>query len=593
LTPFIDPRRGDIEDDASSTKSRSLLSLAGSLLTEISIPKLLVAWTLLIALPALMLGGAPIVASIWLYKLGDKLPSALAGVWPAILFLLLIVIGLFAGRQIFRLAERSFWSLNSLAIQPGYTACREAVRHLAGRLLSPKVNTVQYARLYAASAIAAGLLICGVSLLVLLLVWPSARLAGSNIAVFGTFKQLAIVALANSVVLVCGYVAAVSLVWGIADATMRPPRTRNTFSTLPPDARTWRIAHLSDVHVVGEHYGFRIESGRSGPRGNERLRRVFAELEMLHASDPLHAVLITGDMTDAGRSAEWAEFFDAVAQHPALAERMLILPGNHDLNIVDRSNPARLDLPMSPNKRLRKIRTLSAMAAVQGARVHVVDQRRRRLGRTLAEALAPSLSKIVRFADRGRPPFMRSLSETWAAAFPMVLPPDRYDGLGIILLDSNADTHFSFTNALGMITVEQARAIDIATAQYPQACWVIALHHHLVEYPRATKALFERIGTALVNGNWFVRRLQPLAGRAVLMHGHRHIDWIGECAGLPIVSAPSPVMEVTDDKPTHFYIHTLAIGSDGRLRLLQPQWVNVQGQRAPEDRASGASVVAP
>ena len=41
--------------------------------------------------------------------------------------------------------------------------------------------------------------------------------------------------------------------------------------------------------------------------------------------------------------------------------------------------------------------------------------------------------------------------------FPMVLPPDRDDGLGIILLDSNANTHFSFTNALGMISMEQVR----------------------------------------------------------------------------------------------------------------------------------------
>ena len=48
MKPIIDPRNGDIEDDASSTKRRSLFSLAGSLLVEISLPKLAVAWTLLI-----------------------------------------------------------------------------------------------------------------------------------------------------------------------------------------------------------------------------------------------------------------------------------------------------------------------------------------------------------------------------------------------------------------------------------------------------------------------------------------------------------------------------------------------------------------
>ena len=115
----------------------------------------------------------------------------------------------------------------------------------------------------------------------------------------------------------------------------------------------------------------------------------------------------------------------------------------------------------------------------------------------------------------------------------MVLPPETDDGLGIILLDSNADTHFSFTNALGMISADQARALDIARAQYPRACWVVVLHHHVVEYPRPAKSLSVRVGTALVNGNWFVRRLKPLAGRAVLLHGHRHIDWIGNAAAFP------------------------------------------------------------
>lgn len=57
----VDPRRGDIEDDASSTKRRSMLSLAGSLLVEISLPKLIIAWALLLVVPGLLLGLAPVV----------------------------------------------------------------------------------------------------------------------------------------------------------------------------------------------------------------------------------------------------------------------------------------------------------------------------------------------------------------------------------------------------------------------------------------------------------------------------------------------------------------------------------------------------
>ena len=53
----------------------------------------------------------------------------------------------------------------------------------------------------------------------------------------------------------------------------------------------------------------------------------------------------------------------------------------------------------------------------------------------------------------------------------------------------------------------------------------------------------------------------PWLAASALMHGHRHIDWIGECAGLLIVSAPSPVMSATDDLASYFYIQTFASGA--------------------------------
>ena len=579
MKPAIDPRRGDVEDDASSTKRRSLLSLAGSLLAEISLPKLAVAWFLLIVGPGLVLGVAPVVAAIWLNKLSSRLEYPVAGIWPLVILAVLVAVGWFGGRTLFRLAENSFWSLNSLAVQPAYTMCREALRQLAEGRLTAGATKTQRSRLRAAAAVVSGAVICAIALAVLAVVLPHADLLRGAEGV-GTAGHLAVVALANTVVLVAGYLAVAALVWAIADATMAQPQDLDEFAQRPSAGRTWRVAHLSDVHTVGERYGFRIESGRSGPSGNERLRRLLAELDLLHAREPLDVVLVTGDMTDAGRSSEWADFMDAVSRYPKLAERTLMIPGNHDLNIVDRANPARLDLPTSPNKRLRKLRVLSAMGALQGERVHVVDRARGRVGESLAQALTPHLGMMARFGDTGRPVWSKELTDLWTNVFPMVLAPDRDDGLGIVLLDSNADTHFSFTNALGLISTDQARSLEIACAQYPRACWIIALHHHVVEYPRRAKALSVRIGTALVNGNWFVRRLKPLARRIVLMHGHRHIDWIGECGGMPIISAPSPVMEATDDMQTYFYIHTLAVGADGRLKLLRPQRIAGAGRTA-------------
>lgn len=53
---IIEPRNGDAEDDLSSTKTRSLLAIAGSLLGEISMPEPGLAWVIGALLPSLLLG---------------------------------------------------------------------------------------------------------------------------------------------------------------------------------------------------------------------------------------------------------------------------------------------------------------------------------------------------------------------------------------------------------------------------------------------------------------------------------------------------------------------------------------------------------
>jgi predicted MPP superfamily phosphohydrolase len=584
--PIIDPRGGDLEDDASSPKSRSLLRLAGSLLSEISLPKLLTAWMLMLVAPCLLLGLSPLIASAWVAKISGKIVSPYAGLWPIVLVGLLLAIGWFGGRQLFRLVERSFWTLNSLVVEPSYAIAREGLQQLVEQLLPERATKTRRGRVRAAAALAAGILICALALTALMLAWPSSRWVG-NISDLAAPLHLAPVALANGIVVVGLYLAAAALVWATADATMSRPHDFHDFHRAPKTTRTWRVAHLSDLHMVGECYGFRIESGRSGPRGNERVKQVLRELEGVHAKKPLDAILITGDMTDAGRSAEWAELLDILALHPDLANRILMLPGNHDLNVVDRANPARLDLPMSPSKRLRQLRALSAMEALHGRRVRVVDHAAARLGATLADVVNPHRAQIAEFADAGRLVLSTTLADLWAKIFPLVVPPETDNGLGIMLLNSNAETHFSFTNALGVISAEQVKGIEIAMAQYSRACWLIALHHHPIEYPRPAKALSERIGTALINGSWFVRRLHRFAGRLVLLHGHRHIDWIGECAGLPIVSAPSPVMNATDDVASYFYIQTFTVAPHGRLRMLSPERVTIPGR--PPDNGEASS----
>ena len=419
-------------------------------------------------------------------------------------------------------------------------------------------------------------MLCLCAAAVAILIWPASRWVG-NVSDLVLLHRLIVPTLANAVVLVSGYLAFASLAWGFADANMDQPLDLAGFDDAPSGCRTWRVAHLSDLHVIGERYGFRIESGRGGPRGNQRFARLMARLASIHAADPLDLVLVTGDMTDAGRATEWAEFLDVLVQHRELAALMVLLPGNHDVNIVDRANPARLDLPFSPGKRLRQMRTLSAIAAVQGERVYVVNDAGEPAA-TLNERLAPYRRKIAAFAEHGGLRRAAGLVGLFDDQFPMLLPPVQEDGLGVLILNSNADTHFSFTNALGLVSVEQTHRLAAALGRFPKARWIVALHHHLIEYPMPVATFAERIGTALVNGSWFVRTLKPFAERAVVMHGHRHIDWIGACGALKIISAPSPVMGATDAAPTCFLIHTLAAGPGGRLCLLPPERIEIAGE---------------
>src|SRR5262249_34779525 len=244
--------------------------------------------------PAVLLGLTPLVATAWLATVSGHI-LALTEIGAALVLVVLVALGWIGWRPLLRIAEVNFWSLNALAIQPGYAFCREALRHLAERVFA-RHSTAGRARLRAASSAGAGIVLCGCAALIASFIWPGSRWMGT-VTDLAAPHRLVVPTLANAVVLVSGYFAIAALVWGFADASMDQPLDLAAFDTAPPGGRTWRVAHLSDLHAVGERYGFRIESGRGGPRGNERLDRVMARLAAIHSAHPLDLVLVSGDMT--------------------------------------------------------------------------------------------------------------------------------------------------------------------------------------------------------------------------------------------------------------------------------------------------------
>ena len=280
---LFDPRMGDVEDDASSPKQKSLLAIAGTLLAEISLAKLLFAWTISLLLPAVLLGVAPLVATAWLGKVSRHILQ-LTEIGAALVLVIAATLGWLGWRPLFRIAEVNFWSLNALVVQPGYAFCREALRHLMERIFGRDLIARR------ADAAARGEL-CrrGHSLVRVRSADSHSCLAGHALDGLRNGPRVAAPPgrshLANAVVLISGYLAVAALVWGFADATMDQPIDLAAFDTAPGN-RTWRVAHLSDIHLVAEQYGFRIESGRSGPRGNSRLPQIMTCIEAIHNVRP-------------------------------------------------------------------------------------------------------------------------------------------------------------------------------------------------------------------------------------------------------------------------------------------------------------------
>src|SRR5262249_23736421 len=200
---------------------------------EISLPKLVFAWIFSILLPALLLGLAPLVVTLWLLKL-SKTAAQLTGLGAVLALLAIVTLGWIGWRPLLRTAAINFWSLNALAIQPGYAFCREALHYLSERTLRTDASAATRLRLRAVSAAAAAVVLCVVGALIVAAVWPASRWLGTGADLLHP-RALILPTLANAVVVVCGYLAAASLIWGFADALTDQPSDLGTFDT--PSAR--------------------------------------------------------------------------------------------------------------------------------------------------------------------------------------------------------------------------------------------------------------------------------------------------------------------------------------------------------------------
>ena len=277
---IIDPRLGDVEDDASSTKRRSLLAIAGSLLAEISLPKLADSLGLfLIVLPAVLLGLAPLIARVGWHALQED-RTALHGIWPLLLLVLVAALGWIGGRPLAPGGRAGLLVAQLLGRPTRLCAMPRGPAPSGGALSAAGSSAAEWhaRRLRAVTAAGAGLILCaragpgGARLAGLTLdrrdrgSWPTATAGRAGAGQCGRAR-------------LGGYLAAASLVWGIADAAMDQPRDLAAFdgrrgAAGPGASRICRTCTSSASATASAS-----RAGASGPRGNERLAQVLERLD--------------------------------------------------------------------------------------------------------------------------------------------------------------------------------------------------------------------------------------------------------------------------------------------------------------------------
>ena len=199
------------------------------------------------------------------------------------------------------------------------------------------------------------------------------------------------------------------------------------------------ICHWSDLHLTETDETRRTEEGVGG---NVALRELVAR----HAKDlaACDAIAVTGDLTDTGSSAEWGVFLSMAKPY---LDRMFIVPGNHDLNIVHARNRFAVESPNRAGRVYRQIRMLAALDLVQGARSTIIVDGKR-VG--LREYLAGRRDALRAYYATGSEDRIADVEQCWDQCFPMAvqLPHD----FVAYVFDSNDMNATMATNALGRVS---------------------------------------------------------------------------------------------------------------------------------------------
>ena len=109
------------------------------------------------------------------------------------------------------------------------------------------------------------------------------------------------------------------------------------------------VAHLSDLHLSGRDRNVRAFIGGIGRRANAEVRakKASAAIARVRASGAAH-LIITGDLTETGRIDEYEVLAEVLQSSGMPAERITLVPGNHDVYDSADAWTRALEGPLAP-----------------------------------------------------------------------------------------------------------------------------------------------------------------------------------------------------------------------------------------------------
>jgi 3',5'-cyclic AMP phosphodiesterase CpdA len=362
----------------------------------------------------------------------------------------------------------------------------------------------------------------------------------------------------------------------------RPP----VWLDAPPDDAL-RVAQLSDLHVTEGERVRMVE--KPAPGGNPIIGRLLDEGEIANSQ----VLLFTGDVTDRGTAVAWRHFLDALDERD-LADRAILVPGNHDLGMVDPLDGRRERKHVLRSDRFGIINLANllkfseAFAETGGGRHGFVLgddgpvpyqeawEAAERAVRPLVAALptlpVPSLrwgtlaqdrAALVDYQDRIEVARQRLL-----ALFPVAIPLDAFapgqDAVVFVLNSCASLSRHPTTNALGHVGRAQYRRLNRLAGFFHRKLKLLALHHHVVRRSEERgRSFWSRVMakfTVLGDSRPLVRFCRKAGVRAVL-NGHRHLSYqLRLPNGTVLLAAPSSTLgdELAEDPRPRFERYDLA-----------------------------------